>query len=34
LNDALTAYQQAIALAPDVTLYRDAYNEFLERLGF
>jgi hypothetical protein len=34
LNDALTAYQEAIKLAPDVTLYQDAYKEFLTRLGF
>lgn len=34
LNDALTAYQEAIKLAPDVTLYQDAYKEFLKRLGF
>lgn len=34
LNDALTAYQEAIKLAPDVTLYQEAYNEFLTRLGF
>lgn len=34
LNDALTAYQEAILLAPDVTLYQDAYKEFLVRLGF
>jgi hypothetical protein len=32
--DALTAYQEAIKLAPDVALYKDAYNEFLKRLGF
>ena len=34
INDALTAYQAAIKLAPDVTLYQDAYKEFLTRLGF
>lgn len=34
LNDALTAYQEAIRLAPDVPLYQDAYKEFLTRLGF
>ncbi len=34
LNDALTAYQEAIKLAPDVTLYKEAYTEFLTRLGF
>jgi hypothetical protein len=32
--DALTAYQEAIKLAPDVSLYSDSYNEFLIRLGF
>jgi len=34
LNDALTAYQEAIKLAPDVALYQEAYTEFLKRLGF
>jgi hypothetical protein len=34
LNDALTAYQEAIKMAPDVALYQDAYAEFLKRLGF
>jgi hypothetical protein len=34
INDALTAYQEAIKLAPDVTLYQEAYTEFLKRLGF
>jgi hypothetical protein len=34
LNDALTAYQEAIKLAPDVALYKEAYTEFLKRLGF
>lgn len=34
LNDALTAYQEAIKLAPDVAFYQDAYAEFLKRLGF
>jgi len=34
INDALTAYQEAIRLAPDVTVYKDAYAEFLKRLGF
>ncbi|HEU5289790.1 MAG TPA: hypothetical protein VFU05_04045 [Cyclobacteriaceae bacterium] len=34
LNDALTAYQEAIKLAPDVPLYQEAYKEFLIRLGF
>jgi hypothetical protein len=34
LNDALTAYQQAIQLAPDVVLYQEAYAEFLKRMGF
>jgi len=34
LNDALTAYQEAIKLAPDVPLYQEAYKEFLTRLGF
>ena len=32
--DALTAYQEAIKLAPDVSLYSDSYKEFLKRLGF
>jgi len=34
LNDALTAYQEAIKLAPDVVVYQEAYTEFLKRLGF
>jgi|APTNR8051073442_1049403.scaffolds.fasta_scaffold00018_119 hypothetical protein len=34
LSDAVTAYQEAIKLAPDVALYRDSYNDFLGRLGF
>lgn len=34
LNDALTAYQEAIKLAPDVPVYQEAYKEFLKRLGF
>jgi hypothetical protein len=34
LNDALTAYQEAIKLAPDVDMYKEAYSEFLVRLGF
>ena len=34
LNDAVTAYQEAIKLAPDVEEYKLAYNEFLVRLGF
>ena len=34
LNDALTAYQEAIKLAPDVDLYKEAYAEFITRLGF
>jgi hypothetical protein len=34
LNDALTAYQDAIKLAPDVDMYKEAYAEFLVRLGF
>jgi hypothetical protein len=34
LNDALTSYQEAIKLAPDVALYKDAYRDFLIRLGF
>lgn len=33
LIDAATAYLEAIALAPDVTAYKDAYNEFLLRYG-
>jgi len=33
LNDAITAYQEAIKLAPDVPLYKDAYDQFLTRLG-
>lgn len=33
LSDALTAYRQAMEMAPDVDLYREEYNKFLERLG-
>jgi hypothetical protein len=33
LNDASTAYQEAIKLAPDVTMYQEAYAEFLKRVG-
>ncbi len=33
LSDALTAYQQAMQMAPDVELYKEEYNKFLERLG-
>jgi cytochrome c-type biogenesis protein CcmH/NrfG len=34
IMDALTAYQQAIKLAPDVSVYSESYTEFLKRLGF
>ena len=34
LNDAITAYQEAIKLAPDVPVYQEAYVDFLKRLGF
>lgn len=34
LVDALTAYQDAMRLAPDVTAYKDAYQDFLKRAGF
>ncbi|MFN8335343.1 MAG: hypothetical protein U0U09_09455 [Cyclobacteriaceae bacterium] len=34
LIDALTAYHQAAALAPDVELYKAAYEEFLTRMEF
>lgn len=33
LSDALTAYQQAIEMAPDVDLYKEEYVRFLQRLG-
>jgi hypothetical protein len=33
LVDAITAYQQAIKLAPDVPAYKEAYEEFLYRNG-
>jgi hypothetical protein len=33
LIDAITAYQQAIKLAPEVPTYREAYEEFLIRNG-
>ena len=29
--DAITAYEEAIKMAPDVTTYKDAYDEFLLR---
>ena len=32
--DALTSYEQAIKLAPDVVSYREAYEDFLYRQGF
>ena len=34
INDALTAYQEAIKMAPDVDFYKEAYADFLTRLGF
>lgn len=34
LIDALNAYHEASALAPDVELYKTAYEEFVKRLGF
>jgi hypothetical protein len=34
LIDALTAYQEAVALAPDVELYKTEYEEFLKRMEF
>lgn len=34
LIDALTAYHEATALAPDVELYKTAYEEFLKRMEF
>lgn len=34
LIDALTAYHEAAALAPDVELYKTAYEEFLTRMEF
>lgn len=34
LIDALTAYRQASVLAPDVELYKTAYEEFLKRMEF
>lgn len=34
LSDALTAYKEAADMAPDVEMYRDAYEQFLKRLGF
>jgi hypothetical protein len=33
LIDAITAYEEAIKLAPDVTMYQEAYEEFLIRNG-
>lgn len=34
LIDALNAYHEAATLAPDVELYKTAYEEFIDRLGF
>ena len=34
LTDALTAYKEAAELAPEVDMYREAYEHFLMRLGF
>jgi hypothetical protein len=34
LIDAITAYQDAIRLAPDVAQYKEAYQDFLKRIGF
>jgi Tfp pilus assembly protein PilF len=31
--DAIAAYEQAIKLAPDVTSYQEAYDDFLLRQG-
>ncbi len=31
--DAISAYEEAVKLAPDVTFYREAYDEFLLRHG-
>lgn len=33
LIDALNAYQEAATLAPDVELYKTAYQEFINRMG-
>jgi hypothetical protein len=33
LSDALTAYHEAMEMAPDVELYKEEYNKFLQRLG-
>ncbi|MEL7006616.1 MAG: hypothetical protein AAFN93_28410, partial [Bacteroidota bacterium] len=33
IADALTSYEQAIKLAPDVVSYKEAYEEFLIRNG-
>ncbi|QOI97222.1 MAG: hypothetical protein HRU69_06840 [Flammeovirgaceae bacterium] len=34
LTDALTAYKQAADMAPEVDMYRESYEAFLQRLGF
>ncbi|MDL5046403.1 hypothetical protein QQ054_10195 [Oscillatoria amoena NRMC-F 0135] len=34
LTDALTAYKQAADQAPEVDMYRESYEQFLQRLGF
>lgn len=33
IPDAITAYEEAVLLAPDVPEYKDAYDEFLQRQG-
>jgi hypothetical protein len=32
--DAITAYQDAVRLEPEITAYQQAYTDFLNRLGF
>ena len=32
--DAITAYQDAARMEPEIVAYRDAYEDFLKRLGF
>jgi hypothetical protein len=34
LTDALTAYKLAAEMAPEVDMYREAYESYLQRLGF
>jgi hypothetical protein len=34
ITDALTSYKEAVDLAPEVEMYKEAYDQFLQRVGF